>query len=156
MLQSFLLWRRISCLRINVVTLWGVFAPPGQRVRAGSNLRSPGGPWLVLPDLQRVEAVAQRALRRHLPAQPRHQRPGRPVPAGRTSHDPHALLYRDARVRVKRRLNAHTHSDTQSFTSARPSTQITTLSTHPHTHIVRCVNIIEGAVWQQSACVNFW
>ncbi|XP_034079064.1 connector enhancer of kinase suppressor of ras 2 isoform X3 [Gymnodraco acuticeps] len=69
-------------------------AENGQRVGAGSNLCATGGPWPVLPDLQRVEAVAQRSLLRHLPAQPRrHQRPGRPLPTGPTSYDPHTLLY---------------------------------------------------------------
>ena len=107
--------------------------PPGQRVGAGGNLRPPGGPWPVLPDLQRVEAVAQRALLGHLPAQPGHQRPGRPLPAGRTSHDPHTLLHRDTCVRKRRETKTeltHTHTHLVPQTHTRTHTS----KTHTHTH----------------------
>lgn len=136
--------------------LWYPFAPSGQRVRAGSDLRPPRGPHPVLPDLQRVEAVAQRTLRRHLPAKPRHQRPGRPLPDGGASHDPHTLLYRDTRVRLRRQMNplstAHSTTNRQrAFHSPN-----TTLSTHSHTNtgtdIVRCVNITEEE--QSESCVD--
>lgn len=138
--------------------------PVGQRVRAGNHLCPPGRPRPVLPDLQRVETVAQRALLRHLPAQSGHQRPGWPLPVGCTSHDPHTLLHWNTCVRKRRQAKTevtHTHTvyivNKHCFTLAESSLLIPTLSTqsHNHTlthrhmgaHIVRCVNIIEEAVW---------